>query len=78
VIHAFLNLVFVLLYCLKLQYSDQGYNHWRQRNSWVVGLVLVLTATVSFKTFRLLYSRLFGIPKFSAQIDDKLAFTKKV
>ena len=32
----------------------------------------------NFRMFRLLYSRFFGLERFSANIDDKPSFTKKI
>ena len=77
-VHLVLNLSFLIFYCFKLQFNDVGFNHWRSRNQCSVALILILTGLVSFKTFRLIYARFFGLSKLSAQIDDKEEFSKKI
>lgn len=69
VIRISLNLAFLGFYCLKFQFSDTAFDHWRQRNFSIIATVLLLSGTISFHVFRLLYSRLFGLNCFSASIE---------
>lgn len=73
-----MNLIFIIYYCARLQFTDISYNYWRQKHFCITILILLLSMTVNFKLYRLLYSRFFAIPFFSANIENKRAFTRRV
>lgn len=73
-----MNLAFLGYYCCRMQYADPAFNFWKKKNGWTVAVLLTLSGLISFKLFRLLYSRLFAAKIFSAQIDDPVPFTRRV
>jgi len=74
--HAGLNLAFLVYYCLKLKHCDRSFNHWRQKNFKTVAAIMGLSTIVSFKLFRLLYSRLFAASPLSAAVET--SFPKRI
>ena len=73
-----MNTAFLMFYCCKLQYQDVPFIYWRQQYSCSVVLLVVLSALINFKLFRLVYGRLFGLPCLSALIDQYASFFKPV
>eukprot|EP00347_Sterkiella_histriomuscorum_P010553 403375847 len=73
-----LNLAFAIYYCARIQHSDIAFNYWRQKYFCTTIFVLFFTVLINFKIFRFLYSRFFGLELFSANIDNKTDFIKKI
>lgn len=68
----------MIYYCSRIMYSDIGFNYWRQNYFCTTLIILFLSLIINFKLFRFIYSRFYGVERFSAKIDDKPAFMRKI
>lgn len=73
-----LNISFIIYYLIRLQYKDISFVYWRQKYVMTTVAVLVISACVNFKFFRILYCRFFKLDFFSATIQDSKTFFKPI
>jgi len=65
-LHYIMNLLFLLYFQRRIRHEDDTFSSWLSLYPHSTNFVLGLSMIISFKCVRLLYSRLFGLQKFTA------------
>jgi hypothetical protein len=78
VINVCLNIFWLVYQSKKVAALDQGYAKYKQEHRLMTLLTNLMSLVVSFQLFRVQYSRLFGLPCFSMQLELKQKFYTKL